>query len=158
MKSYTAGTYSAKKNEVNKAWHLIDATGMVLGRLASEVAKILRGKHKPIFTPHTDTGDQVVIVNADKVKVTGKKLEQSMFYWHTGYPGGIKERTQGQILQGKYPERLLKKAIERMMPKESPLARVQMKNLYVYAGESHPHAAQSPTMLDLASRNRKNKK
>jgi large subunit ribosomal protein L13 len=158
MASFTAGTYSAKPCEVEKKWHVIDASGLVLGRLASIVAKILRGKHKPGYTSHIDTGDNVVIINAEKIAVTGKKLDQSVFYWHTGYAGGIKERTQRQILEGKYPERLFVKAVERMMPKESPLARKQMKSLHVYAGSSHPHAAQSPETLDVASHNRKNKR
>jgi len=158
MKSFTAGTYNAKPGEVKKVWHLIDATDLVLGRLAAEVAKILRGKHRPQYTPHIDTGDHVVIINAKNIKVTGKKLKQSQFYWHTGYPGGIKERSQGDILASDYPERLIKNAVRRMMPKDSPMARKQMKCLYVYANESHPHNAQKATNLDLASKNPKNKK
>jgi len=158
MASFTAGTYSAKLGELKKAWHVIDATDLVLGRLAAEVAKILRGKHKPEFTPHMDSGDHVVVVNAEKLHVTGKKLEQDKFYWHTNYPGGIKERTKGQILHGKYPSRLLLKAVERMMPKDSPLADKQMKALHVYAGSEHPHQGQTPAVLDIGICNRKNKK
>lgn len=158
MASFTAGTYSARPCEVEKKWHVIDASNLVLGRLASVVAKILRGKHKPGYTPHIDTGDNVIIINAQKIAVTGNKLDQSVFYWHTGYVGGIKERTQRQILEGKYPERLFIKAVQRMMPKESPLSRKQLKSLHVYAGSSHPHAAQSPEILDFASYNKKNKR
>lgn len=151
-------TYSAKPSEVTANWHLIDAEGVVLGRLASIVAKILRGKHKPQFTPHIDTGDNVVIVNAEKVKITGNKKDQSVFYWHTGYPGGIKGRTQGEILAGEHPERVLQKAIERMMPKDSRLADRQMGKLHVYAGATHPHEAQKPVTLDVAAMNPKNKR
>ncbi|MBU6234737.1 MAG: 50S ribosomal protein L13 [Alphaproteobacteria bacterium] len=150
-------TYSAKPSEVTAKWHLIDADGLVLGRLAGIVAKILRGKHKAQFTPHIDTGDNVVIINADKVKITGNKKEQSVFYWHTGYPGGIKGRTQGEILEGKHPERVILKAVERMMPKDSRLADKQMGKLHVYAGAAHPHEAQQPAKLDVAAMNRKNK-
>ena len=156
--SFTAGTYSAKPQDVTRAWHIIDAEGMVLGRMAAEVAKILRGKHKAQFTPHINCGDNVVIINAGKVKLTGDKLEKKKFYWHTGHPGGIKERTMGQILTGRFPERVVKKAIERMMPKESPLARQQLKNLHVYAADTHPHEGQKPQALDLVKRNSKNKR
>lgn len=151
-------TYTAKPSEVTAKWHLIDADGVVLGRLASQVALILRGKTKPQFTPHIDTGDNVVIVNAEKVKITGNKKEQSVFYWHTGYAGGIKGRTQGEILEGKHPERVLLKAIERMMPKDSALADKQMGKLHVYAGAEHPHEAQKPEVLDIAAKNPKNKR
>ena len=144
MVSYTAGTFNIKPSMVQKKWLLIDAEGLVLGRLASKLAKILRGKHKPSYTPHVDCGDNIIIINADKVKVTGAKLQDRKFYWHTGYAGGIKEKKFGEILGGKYPERLLQKAIERMLPKESPLARKQMKNLYVYASPDHPHIGQKP--------------
>lgn len=158
MTSYTAGTYSAKAGEIKKNWHVIDASSLVLGRLASEVAKILRGKHKAQFTPHMDSGDNVIIINADKVALTGKKLDQDIFYWHTNHPGGIKERSKRKILDGRFPQRVVVKAIERMMPKDSPLARQQMKCLHVYAGETHPHAAQKPNSLDIAARNIKNKR
>lgn len=150
-------TYSAKQNEVEKKWVVIDAEDVVLGRLASTVAMILRGKHKPQYTPHIDTGDHVVVINADKVKLTGKKLTDKKFFWHTGYPGGIKERTMGQILGGRYPERVILKAVERMMPR-GPLSRAQFKKLRVYSGAEHPHTAQQPEVLDLAARNPKNKR
>ena len=151
-------TYSAKPSEVTAKWHLIDAEGVVLGRLAGIVAKILRGKHRPTFTPHIDTGDNVVIINAEKVRITGNKKDQSVFYWHTGYVGGIKGRTQGQILEGAHPERVLLKAVERMMPKDSRLADNQMAKLHVYAGTAHPHEAQKPEKLDIAAMNPKNKR
>ncbi len=157
MASFTAATTLLKEGENNKKWHVIDASGLVLGRLAAEVAKILRGKHKASFTPHMDSGDHVVVINAAKVAVTGKKLDQDKFFWHTEHPGGIKERTKGEILRGKYPERLIMNAVKRMMPKDSPLARKQLSCLRVYAGSEHEHAAQSPVALDIASRNRKNK-
>ena len=150
-------TYSATPSDIEKKWVLIDADGLVLGRLATIVANRLRGKHKPSYTPHMDCGDHVVIINAEKVKLTGNKREESIFYWHTGYPGGIKGRSKGAILDGRHPERVIEKAVERMMPKDSPLARSQMKKLKVYAGPKHPHEAQNPEMLDIASRNRKNK-
>jgi large subunit ribosomal protein L13 len=150
-------TFSATPSDIEKKWVLIDAEGVVLGRLASQVAKILRGKHKPSFTPHMDCGDNVIVVNAEKVKLTGKKLSDKKFYWHTGYPGGIKERTMGQILEGKYPERVVEKAVERMITRNN-LGRQQMKNLRVYAGSVHPHEAQQPEVLDLQAMNPKNKR
>lgn len=148
-------TYSAKPAEVEKKWVLVDAEDIVLGRLATQVAVILRGKHKPSFTPHVDCGDNVVVVNADKVKLTGKKLTDKKFYWHTGHPGGIKQRSAGQILEGKHPERLLMKAVQRMLPGGS-LSRQQMTNLRIYTGAEHPHEAQNPTVLDVKSMNKKN--
>ena len=153
----TNTTYSAKPSEIVKKWVLIDAEGVVLGRLASIVANRLRGKHKPTFTPHIDCGDNVVIINAGKVKLTGRKAEREKFYWHTGHPGGIKERTWGQILASAHPERLVEKAIERMVPR-GPLGRRQMKNLRVYPGAEHPHEAQQPETLDVAAMNPKNKR
>ena len=150
-------THSAKPTEVQKKWFLIDAEGIVLGRMAAIVVGLLRGKHKTMYTPHIDTGDHVVIINAEKIKLTGKKVEQRVFYWHSGYAGGIKEHTPKRTLARKFPERLVERAIERMMPKDSPLARAQMKKLKVYAGAAHPHEAQTPEVIDLASRNRKNK-
>lgn len=150
-------TYSAKPSEVDKKWVLIDADGVVLGRLASLVAKYLRGKHKPQFTPHIDCGDNIVVINAEKVRLTGNKRDQDIFYWHTGYPGGIKSRTKGQILSGKHPERVIEKAVERMLPR-GPLGRSQLKNMRVYAGSEHPHEAQQPEVLDVASLNPKNKR
>lgn len=151
-------TYSAKAAEIKHKWWVIDAEGVILGRMASTVANILRGKHVPTFTPHADCGDHVVIINADKVKLTGKKRTDKVYYRHTGHPGGIKTRTAEQILDGKFPERVILKAIERMMPKESPLARQQITKLHVYAGASHPHEAQQPQVLDFAARNPKNKR
>ena len=148
-------TYSAKPSEIHKGWILIDAEGLILGRLASIIAARLRGKHKPTFTPHMDCGDYVVVINADKVKVTGNKLEDRKFYWHTNYPGGIKERTWGAILASKFPERLLMKAVERMVPR-GPLGKQQMTHLRIYSGATHPHEAQAPTVLDIAAMNPKN--
>jgi large subunit ribosomal protein L13 len=148
-------TYSAKPAEVDKKWVLIDAKGLVVGRLATLVAMRLRGKHKPTFTPHVDCGDNVIIINADKVVLTGRKREQKVYYHHTGYPGGIKERTAKSILEGRFPERVVEKAVERMLPR-GPLGRQQLSNLRVYKGEDHPHAAQQPQPVDIASLNRKN--
>ena len=150
-------TFSQKPAEVEKKWLLVDAEDVVLGRLASIVANRLRGKHKATFTPHVDDGDNVIVVNAGKVKLTGKKFTDKKYYWHTGYPGGIKERTARAILEGNHPERVVQKAIERMMP-GGPLSRQQMKNLRVYAGAEHPHEAQSPEVLDVAAMNAKNKR
>jgi large subunit ribosomal protein L13 len=150
-------TFSAKPAEVEKKWVLFDAEGVVLGRLAAEISRRLRGKHLAIFTPHIDTGDNIVVVNAEKVRVTGNKLKDHKYYWHTGYPGGIKERAVGKILAGKHPERVILKAVERMVPR-GPLGRRQMSNLHVYAGPSHPHEAQSPAAVDFAAANPKNKR
>jgi large subunit ribosomal protein L13 len=150
-------TLSLKPAEVTKEWVLIDAEGLVLGRLAAIVANRLRGKHKPQFTPHVDCGDHVIIVNARKVKVTGNKAEQSVFYWHTGYPGGVKGRTIRQRLDSAHPERVLEKAVERMITR-GPLQRRQMKHLHVYGGPEHPHAAQQPRTLDIAAMNGKNRR
>jgi large subunit ribosomal protein L13 len=150
-------TYTAKPAEVEKRWVLFDAEGLVLGRLASEIARRLRGKHLAIFTPHVDCGDNVVVINAEKVRVTGNKLKDKRFYWHTGYPGGIKDRTVGQILGGAHPERVITKAVERMVPR-GPLGRQQMRNLRVYAGESHPHEAQQPERVDFGVLNPKNRR
>ncbi|MFW0776471.1 MAG: 50S ribosomal protein L13 [Rickettsiales bacterium] len=151
-------TYSAKPAEVEKKWHLIDAEGVVLGRLASQVAKILRGKHKVTFTPHIDTGDHVVVINAEKVKLTGKKRTAKVYHRHTGHPGGIKSPNAEFILEGAHPERIIMKAVERMLPKESPLARQQLTKLRVFAGEKHGHEAQKPEVYDFASMNPKNKR
>jgi large subunit ribosomal protein L13 len=150
-------TFSQKPADVEKKWILIDAENLVVGRLASLVANRLRGKHKPTFTPHVDDGDNVIIINADKVAFTGKKLADKKYYWHTGWIGGIKERTAGQLLEGRFPERVIEKAVERMIPR-GPLGRRQMKNLKVYAGAAHPHEAQKPVALDIGALNRKNKK
>ncbi|GGG41954.1 50S ribosomal protein L13 [Caldovatus sediminis] len=149
-------TRSLKPAEVQKDWVVIDADGLVLGRLASIVANRLRGKHKPQFTPHVDCGDHVVVINARKVRVTGRKADQSVFYWHTGYPGGIKGRTLRQRLESAHPERVIEKAVERMITR-GPLGRRQMRNLHVYAGPEHPHAGNQPKVLDVAALNRKNK-
>lgn len=153
----TMKTFAAKPAEVEKKWVLFDADGMILGRLAVEIARRLRGKHRVIFTPHVDTGDNVVVINAEKVRLTGNKLMDRKFHWHTGHPGGIKERTMGQILGGKHPERAIIKAVERMVPR-GPLGRKQMGNLRVYAGAEHPHEAQSPEKIDFAAASRKNKR
>jgi large subunit ribosomal protein L13 len=150
-------TYSAKPTEVNKKWLVIDATDLVLGRLATIVAKILRGKHKAMFTPHIDCGDNVIIINAEKIHLTGKKLEEKPYYWHTGYPGGIKSRTAGQIMDSKYPERILQSAIERMISR-TPLGRDQLRKLHIYKGDQHPHTAQQPEVLDVAALSPKNSK
>lgn len=150
-------TFSLKKQEVDKKWVIIDASKMVLGRLASVIAMRLRGKHKPQYTPHVDCGDNVVVINAEKVALTGKKRDDDIFYWHTGYPGGIKGRSKGQILDGKHPERVIEKAVERMLPKGA-LAHIQMKNLRVYPGTEHPHEAQQPEALDVAAMNSKNRR
>jgi len=150
-------TYSAKPAEVDKKWILIDAEGLVVGRLAAIVANRLRGKHKPTFTPHVDCGDNVIIVNADKVVLTGRKYTDKMYYWHTGYAGGIKERSARAILEGRFPERVMEAAVRRMIPR-GPLGRQQMKNLRVYAGAAHPHEAQQPEVLDVAGMNSKNKR
>lgn len=151
-------TYSAKPAEVSKKWLLIDADGVTLGRLASLIAMRLRGKHKPMFTPHVDCGDNIIVINAEKVRLTGKKAKFSMFYWHTGFPGGIKGRSKGQILEGKNPGEVIENAVRRMMPKDSPLARKQMTNLRIFAGTDHTHEAQQPEVLDVAGMNPKNKR
>jgi large subunit ribosomal protein L13 len=150
-------TYNAKASEVTRGWFVIDADGVVLGRLASIVAMRLRGKHKTTYTPHVDCGDNIVIVNAEKVRLTGNKYDDKVFYYHTGHPGGIKERTARQTLESKYPERLIEKAVERMIPRNN-LGRAVMRKLHIYAGAEHPHAAQSPKPLDLAAMNPKNKR
>ena len=155
-RALTRSTRSLKPAEVEKRWILIDAKGLVVGRLASIIAMHLRGKHRANFTPHVDGGDFVVVVNADKVAFTGKKMEDKIYYWHTGHPGGVKQRTPAQLLAGKFPDRVLRKAVERMLPKESPLARAQLNHLKIYAGPDHPHQAQDPQMLDVRAMNSKN--
>ena len=150
-------TYAAKPADVDKKWVMIDAQGLVVGRLASIIALRLRGKHKPTFTPHVDCGDNVVVVNAEKVVLTGRKLERKVYYHHTGHIGGIKERSAKSIMEGRFPERIVEKAVERMLPR-GPLGRVQLGNLRVYKGPEHPHAAQSPEKLDVGAMNRKNKR
>ena len=148
-------TISTKTAEIEKKWILIDAQGLVVGRLASIIAMRLRGKHKPSFTPHMDDGDHVVVVNADKVIFTGRKREQKIYYHYTGFQGGIKERTARFVLEGRFPERVVEKAVQRMLP-EGPLARKQLGNLRVYAGPTHPHEAQQPVALDVGALNPKN--
>lgn len=151
----TTATRSLKPAEVEKKWVIIDAKGLVVGRLASVVAMRLRGKHKPGFTPHVDCGDNVIVINADKVVLTGRKRDQKMYYHHTGYIGGIKERSAKFILEGRFPERVVEKAVERMLPR-GPLFRKILGNLRVYKGDEHPHAAQNPASLDVAAMNSKN--
>ncbi|MBV9078652.1 MAG: 50S ribosomal protein L13 [Methylobacteriaceae bacterium] len=148
-------TFSLKTADVDKKWVVIDAQGLVVGRLASIVAMRLRGKHKPTYTPHVDCGDNVIVVNAEKVVFTGRKREQKVYYHHTGYIGGIKERSAKSIFEGRFPERIVEKAVERMLPR-GPLFRQILGNLRVYKGPEHPHAAQQPTALDVGALNRKN--
>jgi len=156
MRTLSKQTKPATPSTVEKKWHLIDADGLVVGRVASIIANILRGKHKPSFTPHIDCGDNVVVINADKVRFTGKKLGQKVYYKHTGFAGGIKGVTAGKVLEGQFPERVLEKAVERMVPR-GPLGRQQMRNLRIFKGAEHDHTAQNPEVLDVASMNRKNK-
>lgn len=147
-----------KTAEVEKKWILIDAEDIIVGRLATFVAMRLRGKHRPDYTPHIDDGDNVIIINAEKVAFTGNKRNDKVYYWHTGYPGGLKERTADKILDGRFPERVMRKAVQRMLPKESPLARQQLSNLRVYAGSEHPHEAQAPEVIDFKAMSPKNVK
>ncbi len=148
-------TFSATPKDIEKSWILIDASGLVVGRLAALIATRLRGKHKPSYTPHMDDGDNIVVVNAGNVVLSGNKRSDKEYFWHTGYPGGIKSRKADKILHGKHPERVLQKAVERMLPR-GPLASKQLKNLKVYAGAEHPHEAQNPIKLDVAALNSKN--
>lgn len=150
-------TYATKPSDIERKWYVVDAQGVVLGRLSAEIAKILRGKHKPNFVPNIDCGDYVIVINADKVKLTGKKLTDKKYFKHTGWIGGIKEVTAGKLLEGRFPERVIMKAVERMISR-NPMGRQQMTKLKVYAGENHPHTAQNPEILDIASRNPKNKR
>lgn len=156
MKALMKTTKSASPATVEKKWLIVDAEGLVVGRAATIIANVLRGKHKPSFTPHVDCGDNVIVINADKVKFTGNKLADKVYYRHTGYIGGIKGVTAQKVLEGRFPERVLEKAIERMIPR-GPLGRQQMRNLRVFAGAEHPHEAQNPEVLDIAAMNRKNK-
>jgi large subunit ribosomal protein L13 len=151
----TMKTFSAKPADIDKKWLVVDAEGLVLGRLAAVLATRLRGKHKPSYTAHMDCGDNIVVINAEKVELTGNKRQDDIFYWHTGYPGGIKGRSKGAILAGRHPERVVEKAVERMLPR-GPLGRRIMKNLRVFAGPDHPHQAQQPIPLDVGAMNRKN--
>ncbi len=150
-------TISAKAADIERKWHVIDADGVVLGRLAAVIATRLRGKHKPLYTPHVDCGDNIIVINAEKVRLTGRKMQDKRYYRHTGYPGGIKETSPEKIITGKFPERVVQKAVERMIPR-SPLGRQQLSKLHVYAGSEHPHAAQQPEVLDVAGMNPKNKR
>jgi len=153
-------TYSAKPSDINKKWWIIDAKDLVLGRLSSQVALLLRGKHKASFTPHIDCGDYVIITNAKHVHMSGNKANHKngkFYYRHTGFPGGIKETTAGKILQGKYPERVVQLAIKRMVSRNK-MGNKQFGNLYVYADDQHPHEAQKPEVFDVANKNSKNKK
>jgi large subunit ribosomal protein L13 len=156
MKALSKMTQSVKPADVEKKWHIIDAEGLVPGRLASIVANLLRGKHKPSYTPHDDCGEHVIIINAGKVKFTGNKNTGKIYYKHTGHPGGIKETTPEKILEGKFPERVIEKAIQRMIPR-GPLGRDQMRALHLYNGTEHPHDGNKPEVMDVASMNRKNK-
>jgi large subunit ribosomal protein L13 len=148
-------TYSAKASEIKKKWLLIDAEGLVVGRLAAVIATRLRGKHKPMYTPNLDCGDNVIVINAEKILLTGNKMKDKVYYWHTGYIGGIKERTPEKFLTGRTPTRVVEKAVQRMLPR-GPLGRQQMSNLRVYAGPAHPHEAQQPETLDVGALNPKN--
>ena|SRR5665213_872653 len=150
-------TFSAKPSDIKKGWTLIDADGLVLGRVATIIATRLRGKHKPSYTPHMDDGDNIVVINAAKVHLTGNKGKDSIFRWYSGFPGGLKEHSQGSLLAGKHPERVLMKAVERMVPR-GPLGRKVMGHLRVYPGPDHPHEAQQPVTLDVAAMNPKNKR
>ncbi|WP_109354308.1 50S ribosomal protein L13 [Sphingorhabdus sp. EL138] len=156
MKGITKQTQSVKPADVEKKWHIIDAENLVVGRVATIIANILRGKHKPSYTPHVDCGDHVIVINAGKVKFTGNKTKNKIYYKHTGYPGGLQERTAEKVLEGQFPERVLEKAVERMIPK-GPLGFAQMRNLHLFNGTEHPYAGQDPQPLDVASMNRKNK-
>ncbi len=157
MRPKAMQTYSAKASEIEKKWWILDAENLVLGRMAAEVSMILRGKHKSTYTPHMDCGDYVVVVNAEKVCLTGNKLQGMRYYWHTGHPGGIKDTTPEKILESKHPERVITKAVERMITR-GPLGRKQMTHLFVYPGTQHPHEAQQPQELDFAVKNKKNKR
>ena len=148
-------TYSAKPSEIERKWCVVDAEGLVLGRMASIISMRLRGKHKPTYTPHMDCGDHIIVINADKIQLTGRKRTDKIYHRHTGYPGGIKSLNAGQILEGSHPERIVIKAIERMLSR-NPLGTQQMRKLHVYAGADHPHEAQNPEILDIAAMNSKN--
>ena len=148
-------TYSATPADIEKKWYVIDAEGLILGRMAAVIATYLKGKHKPMYTPSMDCGDNIIVINADKVKLSGKKLDDKVYYWHTGHPGGIKDRTARDILEGDHPERVVMKAVQRML-NNNPLGRQQLRNLRVFAGPEHKHEAQNPEVLDVAAMNEKN--
>ncbi len=151
-------TFRLKASDIRKAWYVVNAEDCVLGRVASQVARILRGKHKPTYSPHLDCGDCVIVLNAHKVRLTGNKVQDKNYYWHTGYPGGIKSRSASAVLEGRFPERVFEDAVRRMMGSKGPLRNERMGNLYVYASDVHPHAAQRPVALDVASWNEKNQR
>ncbi|AHC73587.1 ribosomal protein L13 [Candidatus Endolissoclinum faulkneri L5] len=148
-------TYFEKPSKIKNKWILINARGLIIGRLASIIARYLRGKHKTTFTPHMDCGDNVIVINAEKVRFTGNKMNQKCYHWHTGYPGGIKSRHPAQIINSAHPERLITKVVQGMITR-SPLGRKQMSKLKVYVGEKHPHVAQQPNLLDISAINAKN--
>lgn len=151
-------TMATRPSDIKRKWYLVDATDLVLGRMAAVVANYLRGKNKPYYQPSLDCGDYIVIINAEKVHLTGKKLSDKIYYWHTGYPGGIKSRTAKDIMRGDFPERIIRKAVENMTKKRSPMGRKVIKKLYIYSGSEHPHTAQNPEILDIGAMNPKNKK
>lgn len=151
-------TFRLKAGDIRKTWYVVNAEDCVLGRVASQVSRILRGKHKPTYSPHLDCGDCVIVLNAHKVRLTGNKVEDKNYYWHTGYPGGIKSRSASDILEGRFPERVFESAVRRMMGSKGPLRNKRMGNLYIYASDVHPHAAQNPVALDIASWNDKNQR
>ncbi len=148
-------TYSAIPADIEKKWFVIDADGLILGRMAAIIATYLKGKHKPMYTPSMDCGDNIIVINAEKVKLSGAKIDKKIYYWHTGYPGGIKDRTARDLLEGDYPERVVTLAVKRMIH-NGPLGRLQLKNLRVFVGPEHTHAAQQPQVLDVAAMNEKN--
>ena len=150
-------TYMARPSDINKKWFLVDAKDLVLGRLSVVLANYVRGKHKANYTPSIDCGDNIVVINAEKVVLTGKKIDDKIHYWHTGYPGGIKSRSYNEIIEGKNPEKAIKLAVKRMIPK-GPLGRQQIKKLHIYTGENHPHVAQNPELLNIEAMNKKNKR
>jgi large subunit ribosomal protein L13 len=156
-KSVQTTSFSLRHQDVKKQWVVVDAEGAILGRLAATIATMLRGKHRPTFSPSVDCGDNVIVINADKIQMTGRKMDEKEFHYHTGHPGGIKTRTRAKILAGQHPERVIELAVGRMLPR-GPLGRRQLGNLKVYAGTEHPHAAQNPTVFDFVARNAKNKK
>lgn len=150
-------TFSASAKNMDRKWYLIDATDLVLGRMSVVIADYLRGKHKPVFTPNLDCGDYIIVINADKIHLTGSKLSHKKYFHHTGYPGGLKETTAEKIMASKFPERIIEKSVERMITRNA-LGRAVMKKLFVYGGAQNPHSAQKPELLDVASMNTKNKK
>ena len=157
MRMQAQKSYSAKPSEVEAKWWIIDAEDLVLGRMAVIVADRLRGKHKPMFTPNIDCGDHIIIINAEKVYLTGNKKDNKVYHRHTGYPGGLKSRTAGEILEGPHSDRVIRKAVERMLPK-TKMGRAQLRKLKVYPGTEHPHESQQPEKIDIAAISNKNKR